>query len=366
MMGLLPFVAQAMDVSIPQAGHFISAYALGVCVGAPLVTLLAFRQPLKRVLVSLFVLYVVGNLLAALSGSYAMLLAARFISGLPHGAFFGVGSIVVERLSRQGRETESMSIMIAGMTVANVIGVPLGTFLAQALSWRVIFAIASAWGLVTLLALWRWVPHQDALPDSGLKGQFRFLLHLSPILIILATMFSNGGIFCWYSYILPQMDSLAHVGAGWQMWLMVLAGVGMVCGNIVGGRLAARHNPAAVDMWEQFAATALLVLMAAVAHIPWAAILLMFLLTALLFSFSPAQQILILKHGHGGKMMAAAFIQIAFNLGNAIGAYLGGLPIDAGLGYRFPPLIGAAMVVLGALSLLVFVRHNRTSSPVSQ
>lgn len=359
MMGLLPFVAESLGVSIPEAGHLISAYAIGVCVGAPLTTLIAFRQPLKRVLVSLFVVYLIGNAWAALSGSYVSLMMARFVSGLPHGAFFGVGSIVAERVGKAGRETVAISVMIAGMTVANVIGVPLGTWLAGALSWRVIFGIAAAWGGVTLLALWRWVPHQEALPDTGLRGQFRFFRHASALYIIAATMFSNGAIFCWYSYILPQMRSLAGVGSEWQTLLMVLAGLGMVVGNLAGGRLASKHSPAVVDMWLQVAAALLLLLMFFVAQFPVAATVVMMALTALLFSFSPAQQSLILKHAYGGKMMAAAFIQVAFNLGNAVGAYVGGLPIDAGLGYRYPALLGAGIMTLGIAALAAYVAHNK-------
>lgn len=357
MMGLLPYVALAMGVSIPQAGHFISAYALGVCVGAPLTTLVAFRRPLKGVLLCLFAVYILGNALACASQGYVMLLVARFVSGLPHGAFFGVGSIVAERVGRGGRDTVAISIMIAGMTVANVVGVPLGTWLAVSLSWRAIFAIAAAWGVLTLWALWRWVPWQEPLPDTGVRGQFRFAKHASALYIIAATMFSNGAVFCWYSYILPQMRSLAGLGDEWRTALMVLAGLGMVAGNLLGGRLASRHPAARVDMYEQLAAALLLVAMFAFAHVAVVAVALMVALTGLLFSFSPAQQSLILKHAYGGKMMAAAFIQIAFNLGNAIGAYVGGLPIECGLGYRYPALLGAAVMSLGVVSLWLYNRH---------
>ncbi len=358
MMGLLPYVATAMNVSIPDAGHFISAYAIGVCVGAPLTTLVAFRRPLKGVLLCLTLVFALGNALAFASQSYAMMLVARFVSGLPHGAFFGVGSIVAERVGRGGRGTIAISIMNAGMTIANVVGVPLGTWLAVSLSWRSIFAIASSWGLLTLLALWRWVPWQEALPDTGLKGQFRFMRHASALYVIGATMFSNGAIFCWYSYILPQMNALAGLGDDWRTVLMVLAGLGMVVGNLVGGRLAVSRPAARVDMYEQLLAMVLLLAMFVFADVAVVAVMLMVALTGLLFSFSPAQQSLILKHSYGGKMMAAAFIQIAFNFGNAVGAYLGGIPIDAGLGFRFPALIGAGVMSVGVLCLWLYNRHE--------
>ncbi|MBQ2322122.1 MAG: MFS transporter [Bacteroidales bacterium] len=367
MMGLLPYVAADMGATIPEAGRLISAYAVGVCVGAPLTTLIAFRRPLKGILLSLAVIYIIGNAMAFAAQSYAMLLAARFVSGLPHGAFFGVGSIVAGRIGEGGRDTLAISIMNAGMTVANVVGVPLGTWLAVSLSWRSIFAVASAWGVVTMAALWLWIPRQEPLPDTGLKGQFRFLRHAPALYVIGATMFSNGAIFCWYSYILPQMNSMAGLGDEWRTALMVLAGAGMVAGNLAGGRLAVSHAAARVDMYGQLLAMALLLCMAAFADVAVVAVALMVALAGLLFSFSPAQQSLILKHSCGGQMMAASFIQIAFNLGNALGAHVGGLPIEAGLGYRFPPLIGAGVMSLGVMCLWLYNRReNRTDAQAAQ
>ncbi len=358
MMGILPAVSSSLSINIAQAGHCISAYALGVCIGAPLTALIASDRPLRRVLVALMVIFVVGHTMAGLARSYHALMIARVVSGLPHGAFFGVGSIVVERLSDRNKATQSMAIMIAGMTVANVVGVPLGTWLSTAVSWRLIFFLTAAWGLLTLIAIALFVPHEEPLPEVGLRGQFRFARHASALYIIVATMFANGGIFCWYSYVLPQMYAEAHMSPDYRTWLMTLAGIGMVVGNLLGGYLTSRFPAARTGMKLQICAVFMLVLMSLSMSSLWLSATLTFVLTGLLFSFSPAQQMLILEHAHGAKMMAAAFIQIAFNFGNAVGAYLGGLPIDAGLGYRYSPLIGAAMVSLGALSMFLFVRHR--------
>lgn len=169
MMGILPDVAKDLGISIPVAGHFISAYALGVCVGAP-VLILARKHPLKHILLVLVTLMMVGNTCAALAPNYWVLLLARFISGLPHGAYFGVASIVAEKLADKGKGSEAVSIMIAGMTIANLFGVPLGTSLSNSISWRVTFLLVGCWGVIILYYIWRWVPHVEGLKDTGFKG----------------------------------------------------------------------------------------------------------------------------------------------------------------------------------------------------
>ena len=191
MMGILPDVAKDLGISIPTAGHFISAYALGVCVGAPVLTL-ARKYPLKHILLVLVTLIMIGNICAAMAPNYWVLLAARFISGLPHGAYFGVGSIVAEKLADKGKGSEAVSIMIAGMTIANLFGVPLGTSLSTMLSWRATFLLVGIWGIVILYYIWRWVPHVEGLKDTGFKGQFRFLRTPAPWLILGATALGNG------------------------------------------------------------------------------------------------------------------------------------------------------------------------------
>ena len=196
MMGILPYVAGDMGISIPKAGHFISAYALGVCCGAPIL-LWARRFPLKYTLLGLMALMMLGNLGAAASSGYWMLILARFISGLPHGAYFGVASIVAERLADEGKGASAVSIMIAGMTVANLFGVPLGTSLSHLISWRVTFLLVGCWGVIVLYYIWRWVPQVEGLKDTGFKGQFRFLKKPAPWLILGATALGNGGVFCW-------------------------------------------------------------------------------------------------------------------------------------------------------------------------
>lgn len=353
MMGILPDVAKDLGISIPVAGHFISAYALGVCVGAP-VLILARKHPLKHILLALVTLMMVGNTCAALAPNYWVLLLARFISGLPHGAYFGVASIVAEKLADKGKGSEAVSIMIAGMTIANLFGVPLGTSLSNSISWRVTFLLVGCWGVIILYYIWRWVPHVEGLKDTGFKGQFRFLKTPAPWLILGATALGNGGVFCWYSYINPLLTEVSGFTAESITALMVLAGFGMVVGNLVSGRLSDRYTPGKVGTTVQAMICIVLLLIFFLSPYPWLSALLMCLCTAGLFAVSSPEQVLIIRVAEGGEMLGAACVQVAFNLGNAIGAYVGGLAISGG--YRYPALAGVPFAMVGFILFLTFYK----------
>ena len=356
MMGILPDVARELGISIPRAGHFISAYAAGVCAGAPLTVVVARRRPLRQILLGLAVIYTVGNLAAALTSSYGMLLGARFVSGLPHGVFFGVGSIVAERVAARGHGALAVALMIAGMTVANVVGVPLGTWLSHVAGWRVPFAFNAAWGVLVWVLIRRWVPVMEALPDTGLRGQFRFLGRREPWLLILTTMLGNGGVFCWFSYVTPQMMEEGGFPAGSMTAIMVVAGLGMTVGNLVGGRCGDRYGLARVVQVTQGVMIVSLLGTFLFAGCGWAAVALMFVGTGALFAVSSPQQLLLLQNSRGSEMMGAACVQVAFNLGNALGAYVGGLPIAAGWGYRYPALVGVFVVLAGLACITAYRR----------
>lgn len=353
MMGILPDVAKDLGIGISTAGHFISAYALGVCVGAPTL-ILARKHPLKHILLALVALMMVGNVCASLSPSYWVLLLARFVSGLPHGAYFGVASIVAEKLADKGKGSEAVSIMIAGMTVANLFGVPLGTSLSNMLSWRLTFLLVGCWGVVVLYYIWRWVPNVEGLEDTGFKGQFRFLKTPAPWLILGATALGNGGVFCWYSYINPLLTNVSGFSAESITALMVLAGFGMVVGNLVSGRLSDRYSPGKVGTAVQAMICVVLLLIFFLSPYPWLSALLMALCTAGLFAVSSPEQVLIIRVAKGGEMLGAAFVQVAFNLGNAIGAYVGGLTLSAG--YRYPALAGVPFALVGFTLFLIFYK----------
>lgn len=355
MMAILPNVAADLNISIPTAGHLISAYALGVCVGAPTL-ILARKYPLKNILLFLVAVIMTGNICAALSPSYWFMLIARFVSGLPHGAYFGVASIVAEKLADKGKGSEAVSIMVAGMTIANLFGVPLGSSISEVVSWRAPFLLVGAWGIITLYYIWRWVPQVENLPDTGFKGQFRFLKSPAPWLLIGATLLGNGGVFCWYSYITPLLTEVSGFSPNYITPLMVLAGFGMVAGNLIGGRLSDRLHPGRVAAFSQGTVCLALLLIFFLAQVSWLSALLMCTCTACLFAVSSPQQILLIRFSKGGEMLGAASVQVAFNLGNAIGAYSGGLPLEAGLGYQYPALIGAPFALMGFILLLIFHR----------
>lgn len=223
MMGILGSVAESLQITITQAGHLISVYALGVCMGAPAL-LLVRKYPLKRILLLLAAIILTGNLFAAVAPDYRTLLIARIISGLPHGAYFGVASIVAQHLVRPGKGAQAVSMMMAGMTVSTVLGVPLGTVLSTGISWRLTFLLVALWGLVALLGICFWIPRLESLPDSGIKGQFRFLKSPAPWLIIGGTLLGEGGVYCWYSYIEPLLTQVSAFPSSSLTWLMVIAG----------------------------------------------------------------------------------------------------------------------------------------------
>lgn len=357
MMGILPYVASNFGISISEAGHLISAYALGVCFGAP-VLILARKKPLKHLLMALVSLIVVGNLCASMAPNYWVMMIGRFISGLPHGAYFGVASIVAAKLADKGKSSEAVSIMIAGMTVANLFGVPLGTSLSHLVSWRVTFLFVGIWGLIVFYYIWRWVPAVEGLQDTGFKGQFRFLRRPAPWIILGATALGNGGVFCWYSYISPLLTQVSGFSENSITALMVLAGFGMVVGNLVSGRMSDRYTPGRVLMVSQAGICLVLVGIFFLSPNPWISAILMFLCTAGLFAVSSPEQLLIIRVAPGGEMLGGASIQMAFNFGNAVGAYAGGLAVTNGV--RYASLMGVPFALIGFILTVVFYKRYQS------
>ncbi len=369
MMGILPYVANDFNIGIAQAGHFISAYAIGVCVGAPLVALFARKWRLKNILYMLMAIYSLSALLIACcpvyeeGGShwqYYLMMALRFFQGTPHGAFFGVGAVVADRLSKNtGKSAFAVAIVSSGMTVANLIGNPLLTFITSEYSWRYVFCFTTVWGVITLLSVMYLIPDQEPLPDHGVKGEFRFMKHLAPWLLFGCTMFGNSGVFAWYSYISPTLTDLAGIKADYMTWMMVLAGAGMVIGNLVGGKLSDRFKPGHTGLGIEITIFICLILISLTTHIKWSAVVLTFITAGALFAVSAPQQLLFVRHSEGGELMGGAMVQIAFNLGNAIGAWAGGLPIveSEPQSYHYPAMVGACFAVFGVVCYVLFCRR---------
>ena len=355
MMGILINLANDLSVSVSTAGHLISAYATGVCIGAPAL-LFARKYRLKTIMTVLAAIIAIGNLCAALSPSYWTLFASRLISGLPHGAYFGVGAIVARKLAAPGKEVSAVSIMIAGMTIATVGGVPLGTFITNTFSWRIAFMIVAATGIATFFAIRHWVKDVGKLPDMGFKGQFRFLKTLPPWLIFGGVIFGQIGMYCWYSYIDPQLTVVAGFRADNLSWLMILAGLGMFAGNLLAGRLSDRFKPSAVAASVQASAIPVLLLFFFFGHYKLAAVVLIMLGTAALFGSGSPLQSSIVGYAKGGEMLGAACIQIAYNAGNAIAAAIGAAAINAGWSYSSTALLGEPLIAIGCVLLVILYR----------
>lgn len=351
MMSILSNVAESLAVSIPEAGHFISAYALGVCAGVAVMVVAARGIALSRMLYILAGLIFAGNLFAALAFDYWSMLAARFIAGLPHGAYFGVGAIVATSLAAPGQASRDVCLMVTGMTIANLVGVPLGSFLAWSLSWRATFAVVACAALLLILALRLWMPHVPALPNKGFRAQFRFLGHLTPWLVLGAIGLGNGGFFACYSYVNPIMETVAGVPASLMSVVIALAGFGMVAGNLLSARLAGRFSDQALACSGQCVLFLSLAGILLWAPSTAAAVILTTVAAGCVFFVSGPEQVMILTNAREGQLLAAALGQTAFNFGNAVGAWLGGMPIDAGRTAEWSALPGCALAFTGFLLL---------------
>lgn len=364
MMGILPDTALAMRVSIPQAGSFISMYALGVVAGAVLLVVIARTKPLKTILLWLMSIFTIANLATAFVGNYHLFCAIRFIAGLPHGAFFGVGAISAGRLCEHGKENQAVATMIAGMTVANLLGIPFGTFISHNLSWRLTFLLIGLFGFVIVYSIIKLIPYLKPLPDNGFRGQFNFLKSIGPWLLIVAVVMGNGGIFCWYSYINPLLVKVSGIMPKYVSIVMVLAGAGMCIGNFLGGKLSDKFSPALVAGMTQLTACIALLLIFFFASNPIASIILMCVCTGCLFAVSAPQQVLLIENARGGEMLGASFSQISFNLGNAIGAFVGALPVKYGLGYQYTAIPGAFFAFIGFVMLFYFYRKYQCTTTI--
>ena len=363
-MGILPDVAGSLDISIPEAGHFIAAYALGVVFGAPLLTALAGRWPSHKVLLYLMVWFTVFNTLSAFATGYGSLLLLRFLSGLPHGAFFGIGAVVAGKLAREGKAAQAIATMFAGLTVANVIGVPIGTYLGHHLDWSFSFLMVGVIGLATLASIYFWMP---GLPKSSRKGIGQDLqVFRRPELwaMIALTTIGTGGFFAWYSYIAPLITDVAGWPQNMVGYAMILAGLGMVVGNFLGARMAEKLSPLTAVATSLMVMITVLLINSFVAFNPYAAMALTFIIGVVAFTVATPIQMAIINTSKGSESLGSSMNQSAFNMGNASGAYFAGLPIAYGYGITAASLVGATMAAFGvtiALSILLMRRRQQTN-----
>lgn len=358
MMGILDDFAKDLNISIPKAGNFISLYAMGVMVGAPLLIMATTRFSPKNVLMFFMTLFILFNALFAIAPSYNTLLIARFMTGLPHGAFFGVGSVVASQLAKPGKEAQAISIMFAGLTFANLAGVPIGTWIAQTSTWRNSFILIALLGVITALAIFLWIPKTLKANNSNLKTQLEFFKKWQAWALIVMISIGTAGLFAWISYISPLMTEVARIPKENIPLVMVLIGLGMFCGNLIGGKIADSLSPNKAAIISFFLMAICLVVVYFTAHIASIAYIMSFITGLVAFTIGSPIQMMLIQNAKGSETLAAAFGQASFNIGNALGAFLGGIPIALHYGYSSQLWVGIIMAGLGGIIAFLFLKKN--------
>ncbi|MEU5408301.1 MFS transporter [Nocardia asteroides] len=363
-MGLLPDIAAAFGISEPTAGHAVSAYALGVVVGAPLIAALCARVPRKKLLIALMAAFTVGNAATVLAPTFGTLVLARFVSGLPHGAYFGVASLAAATLAPVGQRAKAVAAVMLGLSVANVIGVPGATWLGQHLGWRDAYVVVAVIGVATVAALWRFVPGLTGMKITNPMTELGALRRPQVLLTLAVGAIGFGGMFAVYTYITTTMTDVAGMSIGAVPIVLALFGLGMIAGNILGGIMADRG----VDRSIFAGMIAMVVILAGfvlAAHNPITAAIGAFLVGASGAALAPGLQTRLMDVAADAQTLAAALNHAALNIANAAGAWLGGLVIAAGFGYTAPAAVGALLAVLGLLLFAVTVWAARRGEAVA-
>ncbi len=355
-MGLLPQIGADLGVGDPVVGYAITAYAVGVVVGAPLLTVAAARMSRQRLLLWLMGFYTLANVLSAAAPDVTTLVAGRFLAGLPHGAFFGVGAAVGAAVAGPGRRGHAVAMMMTGLTVANVVGVPVSTAVGQQLGWRVAFLVVGVLGAATLLGVWRSVPHAGAVDSS--KRQELAALRNRPLWISFAAgAIGFGGLFAVYTYVAPTAMRVTGLSESAVPWVLAVFGVGMTVGTLIGGRLA-DHDVLGTVIGGFVATAVALVVFGLVAASPVAAVAALFGVAVTSQILGLAMQTRLMDLSPGAQSLGAALCHSALNVGNASGAFFGGLAIAAGWGYVAPTWAGLVLTIAGLGTVLAFGRQT--------
>lgn len=358
-MGVLEQVAADLDVSIGRAGLLISGYALGVFLGAPLLTIASGRWPRKTVLVALMVIFTLGNLACALAPNYAMLMVARVVTSLAHGTFFGVGSVVATGLVAPDKRASAISIMFTGLTVATLLGVPAGAWLGHEYGWRATFWAVTGVGILATLVIAVMVPRDSGGgEEAGWRDSLALIGRPTVLLGLLMTVLGFAGVFTVFTYIQPILTGLAGFSQDSVSLILLVFGVGMIIGNLLGGRLADRGLAPALLITLAALAVVLGLFSFALGH-QWTAVAFVGLLGVASFATVAPLQLWVLNRAQGAASLASSFNIGAFNLGNALGAGLGGVVIERGGGFSAVPG-AAALVTLSGLAVAVWaIRRER-------
>lgn len=360
-MGLLPNVATDLHVSISSAGQLITMYALGVAIGAPILTVLTHRVPQKKLLCLLMILFILGNGISVFAPSYAILMGARMITALTHGTFFGVGAVIASNLVRPDKRAGAVSIMMAGLTIANIIGVPLGTFIGQHMGWRSSFGAIAIMGIIALIGILIFIPQIRHDKPASIVKQISALAKPKLLLYLLIGALGNAGLFAVFTYITPLLVQVTGFAEHSVTWILVLFGCGVTIGNIVGGKLADwKLMPSILGLYLSICV--LLTLFTFTIYSPIAAVLTIFLWGAASFAVFPGLQVRIMSLAQAAPALASTSSHSAGNLGNASGAFIGGWVITH-LSITSLPWVGAVLV--GMALILGFACYLAERKPAN-
>ena len=363
-MGLLPQIAAGVGVSIPTGGHLVSAYALGVVVGAPLIAAFAARMGRRRLLLLLMAVFALGNAASAAASSFGFLLLARFVSGLPHGAYFGVASLVAAALVTPDRRATAVARVMLGLTISNVVGVPVATWAGQHLGWPALYVAVAVLAVLCLVSVLTFVPPVRVGPagtTASVRGELSALARPQVWFALVTGMVSFGGMFATYSYIAPTVESLAGLSEGGVVWVLAMFGIGSTVGTLLGGRLADRALIPTL-FGGLVAIGVVLAVFGVLATTPVGAFVAVFLLGGSGSLMLPALQTRLMDVAAGGQSLAAALNHATLNIANALGAWLGGTVLAAGYSYAWPSRVSVVLPVLGILVLATGLAVQRRSA----
>jgi MFS transporter, DHA1 family, inner membrane transport protein len=358
-MGILPEVARGVGVSVPTAGHVISAYALGVVVGVPILSLFGAALPRKGLLLALMGAYGAFNLLSAVASSYGLLFVARFLDGLPHGAYFGVASLVAASLADPRHRGRAVARVMLGLSVANVIGVPVSTWLGENAGWRAPYVVSAVLAAITVTMVWRFVPQMSVVPGATARREARaFFTDKQVWLTMVAGALGFGGLFATYSYIAKTVTTVAHLAPDWTPVFVLGFGLGMVVGTWLAGELA-RWSVLKTLVLFSAASIGIMLIYWLAAPVGWLLWPVVFVVTLIGSVVATSMQVRLMDVAGDAVTLGAAMMHAALNLANALGAWIGAVVIDAGYSYRAPALAGAGLAVIGVVVLLGSVSLHR-------
>ena len=357
-MGFLPQIADNLNISIPTAGMLITAYALGVMIGAPIMTLWFGHFPRRKALIILMGIFTLGNLFAAIAPNYWGLIGARIFTSLNHGAFFGIGSMVATSLVPKDKQASAVAMMFMGLTIANIGGVPLATWIGQNIGWRMSFALIAILGVITMFSLWKALPEGELGQRPNVKAELKVLTRLPVVLALLTTVMSAGAMFTLYTYIAPSLHHISHATPAVITLMLVLIGIGFSIGNHLGGKFADLSVTKTLigfllllmTMMLLFPILAKTTIGAGIALIVWG---------AAAFAVVPPLQMRVMSVAHDAPGLASSVNIGAFNLGNALGAAAGGAVLSMGMSYTAVSITGAILTAFGLVLIFIQMKMNK-------